>query len=149
MPGGLQGTHAIKSALQMSSELPCKALPGSPKDASDSTQSCISARTQCPISPTGPELSSWHGSSSISEGHRGSSPAGHILDLGQLDSLPSVLPPARPDPRPFTMGGCFSKPKPGTPPSLTASPSLCTSPTSKVGQARQEPRMLIHCRQEG
>ncbi|GAB1300063.1 Apoptosis-inducing factor 3 [Apodemus speciosus] len=36
------------------------------------------------------KLSSWHGSSSISEGHQGSSPEGHILDLGQLDSLPSA-----------------------------------------------------------
>ncbi|XP_060227342.1 apoptosis-inducing factor 3 isoform X2 [Meriones unguiculatus] len=59
-----------------------------------------------------PKLSSGYGSYSVSEGHQGSGPAGDILDLGQLDSLPSVLPPARPDLRPFTMGGCFSKPKP-------------------------------------
>lgn len=156
MPGSLKGRQMLSRVpYKRVLSSPCKTLLGSSKDASDSTCICIGAASASVLRPNVPcplqvlKLSSWHGSSSVSERHRGSSPTGLILDLGQLDSLPSVLPPAGLDPGHSTMGGCFSKPKPGTSPSLTASPSLCISPTSKVGQARQEPRMLMHCRQEG
>ncbi|KAH0505629.1 Apoptosis-inducing factor 3 [Microtus ochrogaster] len=95
--------------------LPLARPPASAEpDASDSPHTFISVHTctNVPSHLQALKLSSWHGSSSVSEDHRGSSPAGDIVDLGQPDSLPSALPPARPDLRPFTMGGCFSKPKP-------------------------------------
>lgn len=52
MPRSLKGRQ-----MPYKQDLPssCKTLPGFLKDASDSTQTCISARTQFPISPAGPK----------------------------------------------------------------------------------------------
>lgn len=129
MPGNLKGRQMLQSThiqVLSSSRTP---LLDATKDASDSTHIFISVHTctNVPSHLQALKLSSWHGSSSISEDHRGSSPTGDIVDLGQPDSWTACHLCSRqpgPDLRPFTMGGCFSKPKPGTSPSLTASPSL-------------------------
>lgn len=120
------------------------------------------------VSPAGPGgSSSPDGSSSISKGHGESSPtSGGTLGLPQ----PTICVPAPPiSCGPFAMGGCFSKPKPGTslflphpppslssplslPPSLLQPPSSSPSPLclrSRSGWAGRLLRMLIPCRQEG
>lgn len=103
------------------------------------------------VSPAGPGgSSSRNGSSSISKGHGESSPTWGTLGLPQ----PSICVPAPPlICGPLAMGGCFSKPKPGTS-SLRASffplpaPSLpppCSSSPQHLHSCTLHNLLFIYC----